>query len=164
MNRHLACALAVLPLAACSQAAPREVVPSEVLKLHDYALADTPNERTALAYLYTAWNDGKLAEARKTYWVPGSVFPPPPKFPTPLKFASTRFTIKQVVSEGNTVVVFAFVEGFGIGQPALTQRGPSTEPKIGDAVVEVMRFAPSGLIEKKWDTIEPLTKSTYDFR
>lgn len=162
----------LLAVAACSRDGTqnegppqREIVSSEVLALHDYSLADTPNERTALAYLYTAWNDGKLAEARRTYWVGQADFSNDPKGPPPgaLKFPSPRYTIRKVISEGNTVAVLALVEGFGIGKPAVTQRGLTTEPKVGDAVVEFMQFAPSGLIEKKWDTIEPMTKSTLDF-
>jgi hypothetical protein len=36
--------------------------------------------------------------------------------------------------------------------------------KIGDAVVEIFEFAPSGLIAKKWDTIQPVSEESYDFR
>lgn len=160
--------LALLALSACGSepaatdtAQLEEVVAPEVLELHDYSLADTANKRTALAYLYTAWNDGKLAEARETYWVPGS-FPPgggsgPPVGP--------RYTIHQVIEEGNTVVVLAFVEGIGIGEEFTTVFGTPGGTKIGDAVVEIMRFDPAtGLIAEKWDTIEPLSEATYDFR
>ena len=136
-------------------------VPSDLLESHDFSLADTPNKRTALAYLYTAWNDGKLAEARATYWMPGS-FPPGGGSGPPV---SPRYTIKQVIEEDDTVVVLAFVEGIGIGEEFTTVFGTPGGTRIGDAVVEIMRFDPeSGLITEKWDTIEPLSEATYDFR
>lgn len=158
----------LLALSACSGApetsdAPvaEEVVPADVLALHNYSLADTPNKRTALAYLYTAWNDGKLAEARETYWVPGS-FPPGGGSGPPV---SPQYTIHKVIEEGDTVVVLAFVEGIGIGEEFTTVFGTPGGTKIGDAVVEIMRFDPAtGLIAEKWDTIEPLSEETYDFR
>ncbi len=161
-------AAGLLALAACASGPAatdtpqaEEVVAPAVLKLHDYSLADTPNKRTALAYLYTAWNDGKLAEARETYWVPGS-FPPGGGSGPPV---SPKYTIHQVIEEGDTVVVLAFVEGIGIGEEFTTVFGTPGGTKIGDAVVEIMRFDPStGLIAEKWDTIEPLSEATYDFR
>jgi len=136
-------------------------IPADLLERHDFSLADTPNKRTALAYLYSAWNDGHLAEARETYWVSGS-FPPGDGSGPPV---SPHYTIHQVIEEGDTVVVLAFVEGIGIGEEFTTIFGTPGGTKIGDAVVEIMRFDPeTGLIAEKWDTIEPLSEETYDFR
>lgn len=162
-------ALALLAMAGNAQAgAPKaEIVPPDVLAKHDYSLADTPNKRTALAYLYTAWNDGRLVYARRTYWVPGS-FPdldakgPPADLPP--NVGAPRYTIKKVIEEGDHVVVLAFVEGVGIGQPFTTVFGTPGGTKIGDAVVEIIRFGKDGLIAQKWDTIEPLSEKSYDFK
>ncbi|GGD55783.1 hypothetical protein GRI62_03205 [Erythrobacter arachoides] len=148
-------------LAGCAHIAPQVAVPAELLARHDFSLADTPNKRTALAYLYTAWNDGQLAQARQSYWVPGS-FPPGGGAGPPV---SPRYTIRRVIEEGDQVVVLAFVEGVGIGQPFTTIFGTPGGTKIGDAVVEIMRFDPAtGLIAEKVDVIEPLSETTYDFR
>jgi len=146
--------------------------PSEQLgQSHDYSLADTPNKRTALAYLYTAWNDGRRQEARDRYWVPGAYpanSPPkgaPPVVPSPQGGPPPiHYTIKKVIEEDNQVVVLAFVKGVGIGKPVTTLFGTPGGIKIGDAVVEIFEFSPEGLIARKWDTIEPLTEETYDFR
>ncbi len=141
-------------------------IPAELLAAHDFSLADTPNKRTALAYLYAAWNEGRLPQARLTYWQPGS-FPElertgvpddlPPNIGTP------HYTIHRVIEEGDQVVVLAFVQGVGIGSEFTNIFGQRAI-KVGDAVVEIFRFAPSGLIEAKWDTIEPVSEASYDFR
>lgn len=147
--------------AAQDPVAARVEVPADLLARYDFSLADTPNKRTALAYLYTAWNDRRLAEARATYWVPGS-FPPGGGSGPPV---SPRYTIHRVIEEGNQVVVLAFVEGVGIGSEITTVFGTPGGTKIGDAVVEIMRFDPAtGLIAEKVDIIEPLSEATYDFR
>lgn len=136
-------------------------IPDDLLDRYDFSLADTPNKRTALAYLYTAWNDGRLAEARETYWVPGS-FPPGGGSGPPV---SPRYTIKRVIEEGDEVVVLAMVEGVGIGEEITTVFGTPGGTKIGDAVVEFIRFDPaSGLIAQKVDIIEPMSEESYDFR
>lgn len=159
----------VLVLAGCAATPPpyADVVDTEVLARHDYMLATSPNKRTALAYLYTAWNDGQLAKARLTYWVRGS-FPQLEKdgvsTDLPSGIGTTRYTIKKVIEEGDQVVVLAFVEGVGIGKEFTTVFGTPGGVKIGDAVVEIFQFAPNGLIMKKWDTIEPLSDKSYDFR
>ncbi len=158
-----------LALAACSAPEDRALgelvtvaVPPELMERHDFSLADTPNKRIALAYLYTAWNDGEVEAARRTYWVPGSFteenIAPPPNVGTP------SYTIHKVIEEGDHVVVLAFVEGVGIGEEFSTVFGTPGGTKIGDAVVEIMRFSPDGLIAEKWDTIEPLSEDSYDFR
>lgn len=132
---------------------------------HDFSLANTPNKRTALAYLYTAWDEGRLREARLTYWRRGSFpeleaggVPSAPPGPSP------RYTVHRIVEEGDLVVVQAFVQGVGIGQPFTTVFGTPGGIKIGDAVVEIFRFDERGLIAEKWDTIEPVSETTYDFR
>ena len=177
MNRLFSCAalLAIAPaMSACqprqdgADAAPRaEIVPAEVLERHDYSLADTPNKRTALAYLYTAWNDGEIKRARQTYWVPGS-FPDPkgeaPPADLPKNIGTPQYTIKQVIEEGDRVVVLALVKGVGIGEEITTIFGTPGGTKIGDAVVEFFRFDESGLIAEKWDFIEPVSEQSYDFR
>ena len=171
--RNFGLILMATALASCSSyngtARPaRELVSTQTLAAHDYSLADTPNKRTALAYLYTAWNDGKVEEARRTYWAPGSFFgkkpegPPPPGLPK--DFRGPKYTIKKVIEEGRNVVVLAFVEGVGIGEPITTLFGTPGGTKIGDAVVEIFEFGDGGLIVNKWDTIEPLSEQTYDFR
>ncbi len=173
--RYLALALMPLgiALAGCTTTgrAPvpaASIVPPDVLARHDYSLADTPNKRTALAYLYTAWNDRQLQYARATYWVPGS-FPapaagsPPPDLPR--NFVPPSYDIKKVVEEGDQVVVLAFVRGVGIGDRITTIFGTDGGVKIGDAVVEIFQFDPAtGLIKAKWDTIQPLSDESYDFR
>ncbi|MBN4075898.1 MAG: hypothetical protein COA71_12965 [SAR86 cluster bacterium] len=160
--------VAYLPNAATAQAI--EQITEEVLARHDYSLADSANKRTALAYLYTAWNDGQVQNARQTYWEPGS-FPeapttaegaPPPDLPT--NIGSPQYTMKKVVEEGNHVVVLAFVEGVGIGDEITTIFGTSGGIKIGDAVVEIFEFNPDGLITNKWDTFQSLSEESYDFR
>lgn len=141
-------------------------IPAELLAAHDFTLADTPNKRTALAYLYTAWNEGRLPQARLTYWQPGT-FPAlertgvPDDLPPNL--GAPRYTIHRVIEEGDQVVVLAFVQGVGIGSEFTNIFGQRAI-KVGDAVVEIFRFAPSGLIEAKWDTIEPVSEASYDFR
>ena len=78
---------------------------------------------------------------------------------------SPRYTIHRVIEEGDQVVVLAFVEGIGVGQPFTTVFGTPGGTRIGDAVVEIMRFDPAtGLIAEKVDVIEPLSEATYDFR
>jgi len=157
-----------LALAGCTAETPAPVeaeakvaIPADLLERHDFSLADTPNKRTALAYLYSAWNDGELASARATYWVPGS-FPPGGGSGPPV---SPQYTIKRVMEEGDQVVVLALVEGVGIGEEFTTVFGTPGGIKIGDAVVEFMRFDPaSGLIAKKVDIIEPMSEESYDFR
>lgn len=158
-----------LLLGACSPERPRPVVaapiPAELAARHDFSLADTPNKRVALAYLYTAWNDARLADARLTCWTPGSwpelesggttSGPPGP---------SPHYTVHQLIEEGDRVVVLAFVRGIGIGNPITTVFGTPGGTKIGDAVVEVFRFGPDGLIQQKWDIIEPVSETSYDFR
>lgn len=160
-------ALLIVPAAAGDTPPPSatEIVPPEVLSRHDYALADTPNKRTALAYLYTAWNDGQLAQARLTYWVRGS-FPELERGgePSGPPGARPKYTIKKVIEEGDHVVVLAFVEGVGIGTEITTVFGTPGGTKIGDAVVEIFQFDESGLIRRKWDTIEPVSEKTYDFK
>ncbi len=161
----LAAGQAVL-LAGCA-ASDIAVVAPAVLERHDYSLADTPNKRTALAYLYTAWNDGRIAEARRAYWVPGSFAAAPAgarPADLPANIGSPRYTVKKVIEEGDQVVVLAFVEGVGIGQPITTIFGTPGGTKIGDAVVEIFRFSPDGLIAAKWDTIQPISEADYDFR
>lgn len=149
------------------KAARAEVVKPEVLKLHDYSLADTPNKRTALAYLYTAWNDGRVGHSRLTYWAKGS-FPELEKGGSladlPRNIGTPKFTIKKVIEERDHVVVLAFVEGVGIGSQITTVFGTPGGTKIGDAVVEIFQFGKDGLIVKKWDTIEPVSEKSYDFR
>ncbi|MCA9473990.1 MAG: hypothetical protein KC594_18150 [Nitrospira sp.] len=177
LKYHTVSFLAVA-LAACQPKAAGEQsdhVSPEVLALHDYSLADTPNERTALAYLYTAWNDGQIRDARLTYWSPGS-FPdleaeaaadsPPEGLPIdlPVNVGSPTYTIKKVFEDDDHVIVLAFVEGVGIGEEFTTVFGTPGGTKIGDAVVEIFRFDDDGLIAEKWDTIEPLSEQTYDFR
>lgn len=157
-----------LPLAGCAgpeaeTAEPQGsvAIPVDLLARHDFSLAVTPNKRTALAYLYSAWNDGELQAARATYWVPGS-------FPTgggSAPAVSPQYTIHQVIEEGDRVVVLALVRGVGIGEEITTIFGTPGGTKIGDAVVEIMRFDPAtGLIAEKWDTIEPVSEESYDFR
>lgn len=143
---------------------------------HDYSLANTPNEITALRYLYTAWNDRRIAEANKTFWAPGAYaamiaakeqrkrehgvdagdatykLPPPPVY-----------TIRKVISEGDFVVVLAFVEGVGIGDDLTDFLGRPIGPKIGDAVVEIFEMNDDHLIVRKWDTVEPLSRQNLDF-
>jgi len=135
-----------------------------LLQRHDFSLADTPNKRTALAYLYTAWNEQRLREARLAYWRRGSwpaleaggeASGPP---------VSPQYTMHRVIEEGDQVVVLAFVRGVGVGQPFTTVFGTPGGTRIGDAVVEIFRFDAQGLIAQKWDTIEPLSDATYDFR
>ena len=163
----------VLSLSACSaepdaidQPQAKEVVTDAVLAKHDYSLADTPNKRTALAYLYTAWNDGEVKAARDTYWVPGSFDDVGKGLPPdlPKNVGMPRYTIKKVIEEGGNVVVLAFVEGVGIGEEITTIFGTPGGTKIGDAVVEIFEFNQDGLIAKKWDTIEPISEEGYDFR
>jgi hypothetical protein len=53
----------------------------------------------------------------------------------------------------------------GIGDRITTIFGTDGGVKIGDAVVEIFRFDPaSGLIKAKWDTIQPISEESYDFR
>lgn len=159
--------LAAMLVAGCQASTRASLVPPSVLAAHDYSLANTPNKRTALAYLYTAWNDGKLQEARQTYWVPGVFRSAPPMKPPPGMGArpmTVRYTVKKVIEEGDQVVVLAFVEGVGIGEPITTLFGTPGGTKVGDAVVEIFQFRKDGLIARKWDTIEPLSEATYDFR
>lgn len=147
--------------------ASAELVAPEILKQHDYALADTPNKRTALAYLYTAWNDGRIAEARAAYWVPGSFPAAPaggPPADLPANVGSPRYTVKKVIEEGDHVVVLSLVEGVGIGEEITTIFGTPGGTKIGDAVVEIFRFDEQGRIAEKWDTIQPISEQDYDFR
>jgi hypothetical protein len=158
--------LAATPVLAHDGAPPAVVIPQELLDAHDFSLADTPNKRTALAYLYTAWNEGRLPQARLTYWQPGS-FPELERTGVPddlpPNIGAPRYTIHRVIEEGDQVVVLAFVEGVGIGSEFTNVFG-QTGIKVGDAVVEVFRFAPSGLIAAKVDVIEPLSEASYDFR
>jgi hypothetical protein len=169
MMRTALAAASVLALGGCVGAGPRAVplVAGETLAKHDYSHADTPNKRTALAYLYTAWNDGRVAYARQIYWVPGS-FPEPAKGTAPAdlprNIGTPHYTMKQVVEEGDRVVVLAFVKGVGIGQPITTIFGTPGGTKIGDAVVEIFQFAPDGRIARKWDFIQPVSEESYDFR
>lgn len=163
VTRLLAIGVAAL-LAGCATMPDGAPVEEGLLQRHDFSLADTPNKRTALAYLYTAWNENRLAYARLTYWVPGS-WPElergeparGPPGPPP------RYRIHRVIEEGDQVVVLAFVEGVGIGEPFTTAWGTPGGIKVGDAVVEFFRFAPNGLIAAKWDIIEPLSEASYDF-
>lgn len=157
---------ALLLLAGCATTPIPAGAPIEagLLERHDFSLADTPNKRTALAYLYTAWNEGRLREARLTYWRRGS-FPDleaggQPSGPP----VSPVYTMHRVIEEGDQVVVLAFVRGVGVGQPFTTVFGTPGGTRIGDAVVEIFRFDENGLIAQKWDTIEPLSEATYDFR
>lgn len=167
-------ALSAFPVSAqdspCPAEAPLEAagvgVPAELMAQYDFSLADTPNKRTALAYLYTAWNEGRLPYARLTYWQPGS-FPELERTGVPddlpPNIGAPRYTIHRVIEEGDQVVVLAFVQGVGIGEEFTNifgQRGV----KVGDGVVEVFRFAANGKIAAKWDVIEPLTDASYDFR
>lgn len=140
-------------------------IEASLLERHDFSLADTPNKRTALAYLYTAWNEDRLREARLTYWRRGS-FPELEAggAPSGPPGAPPRYTVRRIVEEGELVVVQAFVQGMGVGQPFTTVFGTPGGTKIGDAVVEIFRFDENGLIAEKWDTIEPLSEATYDFR
>ena len=162
--------LGALLLASCQTTGGAELaggssIEAGLLQRHDFSLADTPNKRTALAYLYTAWNEGRLREARLTYWRRGS-FPElegggaasGPPGPSP------RYTIHRVIEEDDLVVVQAFVQGIGVGREFTTVFGTPGGIKIGDAVVEIFRFDDTGLIAEKWDTIEPLSEATYDFR
>lgn|GEM_PF-1948142 len=166
----LPCAALALALPSVAEArqksATREAVPPDVLKKHDYSLANTPNKRTALAYLYTAWNDGRLQQARLTYWGKGS-FPELERTGVPddlpPNIGAPRYTIHKVIEEGDQVVVLAFVQGVGIGSEFTNIFGVRGI-KIGDAVVEIFQFAPNGLIQRKWDTIEPLSAAGCDFR
>lgn len=163
-------ALAALLLAGCQTAGGAghtggSAIEAGLLQRHDFSLADTSNKRTALAYLYTAWNEGRLREARLTYWRRGSFpaleaggAPSGPPGPSP------RYTVHRIVEEGDLVVVQAFVQGMGVGQPFTTVFGTPGGIKIGDAVVEIFRFDDNGLIAEKWDTIEPVSEATYDFR
>ena len=143
---------------------------------HDYELADTPNEITALRYLYTAWNDRRFKYANETFWAPGayeamvagkeqrkrdfgvasadSGYKPPPP-PT--------YSIRKVISDGDFVVVLAFVEGVGIGDDLTDFLGQPIGPKIGDAVVEIFEMNSDHLIVNKWDTVEPLSRQNLDF-
>ncbi len=160
-------AAACLSLVACQPQPAPSLVSSAMLAAHDYSLADTPNKRTALAYLYTAWNDGRIVYARQTFWVPGSFPAPPPgtaPADLPRNIGTPKYTIKKVIEEDDQVVVLAFVEGVGIGSRITTIFGTDGGVKIGDAVVEIFEFAPSGLIAKKWDTIQPVSEESYDFR
>ncbi len=162
--------LGAMLLAGCQTAGGTErtggsAMEAGLLQRHDFSLADTPNKRTALAYLYTAWNEGRLREARLTYWQRGSFpeleaggAPSAPPGPTP------RYTVHRIVEEGDLVVVQAFVQGMGVGEQFTTVFGTPGGIKIGDAVVEIFRFDENGLIAEKWDTIEPLSEATYDFR
>jgi hypothetical protein len=164
---RLIAAAACLSLTACQPLTSAPLVATAMLEAHDYALADTPNKRTALAYLYTAWNDGRVAYARQLFWVPGS-FPAPADGTAPAdlprNIGSPSYTIKKVIEEGNQVVVLAFVEGVGIGSRITTVFGTDGGVKIGDAVVEIFEFAPDGKIARKWDTIQPVSEESYDFR
>lgn len=169
MVKGLVAALALLaggPLLAQDAAPAAVVIPPELLAAYDFSLADTPNKRTALAYLYTAWNEGRLPQARLTYWEPGS-FPELERTGVPddlpPNVGAPRYTIHRVIEEDDQVVVLAFVQGVGIGSEFTNIFG-QTATKVGDAVVEIFRFAPSGLIAQKWDTIEPLSEASYDFR
>lgn len=154
----VACAAGEAPVA---EQAPQVEIPADLLQRYDFSLADTPNKRTALAYLYSAWNDGQLADARATYWVPGS-FPAGGGSGPPV---SPQYTIHRVIEEGDQVVVLALVEGIGIGDEITTIFGTPGGTKIGDAVVEIMRFDPAtGLIAEKVDVIEPVSEESYDFR
>ncbi len=159
-----ACALA---LSGCAGSQRASLVTPAMLAAHDYSLADTPNKRTALAYLYTAWNDGRVAEARQIFWVPGS-FPTPTTGVAPAdlprNIGTPHYTMKKVVEEGDRVVVLAFVKGVGIGTPITTIFGTPGGTKIGDAVVEIFEFAPDGRIARKWDFIQPMSEESYDFR
>ncbi|MES2699366.1 MAG: hypothetical protein V4647_07130 [Pseudomonadota bacterium] len=162
--------LGALLLAGCQTVAGTErtdglSIDAGLRERHDFSLADTPNKRTSLAYLYTAWNEGRLREARLTYWRRGSFpeleaggAPSGPPGPSP------RYTVHRIVEEGDLVVVQAFVQGVGVGQPFTTVFGTPGGIKIGDAVVEIFRFDERGLIAEKWDTIEPVSEATYDFR
>jgi hypothetical protein len=160
--------LPLIALALSSCAVPvNEVVSAAMLSAHDYSLADSPNKRTALAYLYTAWNDGRVAYARQLFWVPGSFPAPAPSTAPadlPRNIGTPKYTIKKVIEEGNQVVVLAFVEGVGIGSRITTIFGTDGGVKIGDAVVEIFEFAPDGKIARKWDTIQPVSDESYDFR
>jgi hypothetical protein len=123
-------------------------VPAELVAAHDFTLADTPHKRTALAYLYTAWNDGRLPEARQAYWAPGSPEGERSGFPP-------RLNVRSVIEERDQVAVLAFAEGTG---SALSGR------LAGDAIVEFFRFAPSGLILAEWQTADPKAGGAYEFR
>lgn len=166
MVRALAATAAALLLAGCATmpVGPAAPVDATLLARHDFSLADTPNKRTALAYLYTAWNEGRLREARLTYWRRGSFLDleagGQPSGPP----VSPVYTVHRVIEEGDQVVVLAFVRGVGVGQPFTTVFGTPGGTRIGDAVVEIFRFDENGLIAQKWDTIEPLSETTYDFR
>jgi hypothetical protein len=164
---RLIAAAACLALATCQPQAGAPLVSTAMRQVHDYSLADTPNKRTALAYLYTAWNDGRVAYARQLFWVPGSFPAPPPgtaPADLPRNIGTPKYTIKKVIEEGNQVVVLAFVEGVGIGSRITTIFGTDGGVKIGDAVVEIFEFAPNGRIARKWDTIQPVSVESYDFR
>lgn len=173
MKFHLILPLAAAAmLTACNASAPAEhdeavevaqpsvEIPADLMERHDFSLATTPNTRTALAYLYTAWNDKELAHARATYWVPGS-FPAdggsaPPVLP--------RYQMKRVIEQGDEVVVLALVEGFGMGEEFTTFFGAPGGIKVGDAVVEFFRFDPeTGLIAEKVDIIQPMSEESLDF-
>jgi hypothetical protein len=166
--RTLILAIALsMPLVACQTAANGPLVTAATLQAHDYSLADSPNKRTALAYRYTAWNEGRIAEARQRFWVAGSFPAPTPgskPADLPKNIGTPKYTIKKVIEEGNQVVVLAFVEGVGIGSRITTIFGTDGGVKIGDAVVEIFEFDKSGLIAKKWDTIQPVSEESYDFR
>lgn len=166
MVKSVIAALAMLVAAPVLAHDSAPVVPQALLDAHDFSLADTPNKRTALAYLYTAWNEGRLPQARLTYWQPGS-FPELERTGVPddlpPNIGAPHYTIHRVIEEGDQVVVLAFVEGVGIGSEFTNVFGQSAI-KVGDAVVEVFRFAPSGLIAAKVDVIEPLSEASYDFR
>lgn len=100
------------------------IVPGELLERHDFSLADTPNKRTALAYLYSAWNDGEISEARATYWEAGSFLEnatagPPADLPD--NIGSPQYTVHKVIEEGNRVVVLSLVEGVGMALSAGTR-------------------------------------------
>jgi hypothetical protein len=82
----------------------------------------------------------------------------------PKNIGTPKYTIKKVIEEGNQVVVLAFVEGVGIGSRITTIFGTDGGVKIGDAGVEIFEFDKSGLIAKKWDTIQPVSEESYDFR
>ncbi|MEL1251070.1 hypothetical protein [Aurantiacibacter gilvus] len=152
---------AAMALSACQQQEEQDSeqraqmeIPADLLERYEFSPADTPNKRIALVYLYSAWNDGELADARATYWVPG-YFPP----------VIPQYRIHRVIEEGDQVVVLALVEGIGIGDEITTIFGTPGGTKIGDAVVEVMRFDPAtGLIAEKVDIIEPMSEESYDFR
>ena len=161
---------AALLLAACATSTasappPAVAIPADLMARHDFSLADTPNKRTALAYLYTAWNDARLGEARLTYWVRGS-FPALERGEAPVAppGPSPHYTVHQVIEEGDRVVVLALVRGFGVGQDFTNVFGAPAGPKVGDAVVEIFRFGPDGLIHQKWDIIEPMSETSYDFK